>query len=814
LYTVNEIAGIIGGAVKGEGSVIISAFLTDSRAIRPSEGTMFIALRTGRNDGHRYIEELVARGVAAFLVLDDYDTREYQEKGVSFICTGNTLAALHKLATHHRERFRIPVIGITGSNGKTTVKEWLYHLLKPDYSICRSPKSYNSQIGVPLSVLSLRPEHNLAIFEAGISRVGEMERLQPIIKPSVGVFTSLGSAHDEGFSDRGEKLREKLKLFAGCETVILNDVNPEEAADLKAAKKYFLGFERNEGISYAFADGELKMNWNGKTESFSLAFDDKASVQNAATCIATMFHLGYSAERIRERLGSLTPLAIRLETRRGVMNSWVINDYYNSDLDSLEIALDHLRRQSRQERKVVIMSDLEQSGMTPEKLYLRISQLLEKHQVQLLIGIGKEISRHSHLFDSTSKFYESTADFVLVFNGERELLRDSTVLLKGARSFGFEHIDRLLQLKTHNTVFEINLANMVSNINYYRSLTGGEVKFMCMVKATGYGSGAAEIAGTLQHIGVQYLAVAYADEGVELREARINLPVMVMSPEENAMEDIVNYRLEPEIYSFRVLEQFVSCVDRMGITEAWPVHIKIDTGMHRLGFGEKDIPELASRLTGYSQVKVHSVFTHLAGADSPELDEFTLSQLSIFNTATEYLQKSLGYTFMRHACNSAGISRFPSAHFDMVRLGIGMYGISADETEQRWLHCAGALRTRISQIKELSSENTVGYNRSGRLTRPTRVATIPLGYADGFSRQLGNGRHGVYVKGKLCPTIGSICMDMCMVDVTGVNCAEGDEVLIFETAAQVKAMAKAANTISYEILTNVSARVKRIYVEE
>jgi Alr-MurF fusion protein len=813
LYTLKQIAALTGSRLEGNDDAIVNSFLTDSRNLRQPEGTLFIALKTGTNDGHRYVNELSELGVKAFVVEEGFDPAPYLKSGGSFLIVKNSLSALQHLAASHRRRFSIPVIGVTGSNGKTMVKEWLYHLLKPDYVICRSPKSYNSQLGVALSVLSLAAEHTLAIFEAGISRRGEMVTLEKMILPTIGILTSLGSAHDEGFASKEEKLQEKLHLFVHADKVVVN-ISPEVRVSVSDKTEVCtIGEAPGAGVPFRKTAKGFSLKWNGRELDFEIPFSDDASALNAATCAVTMLTLGYDAETIRLRLRTLPPLALRLETHKGILNAWIVSDYYNSDLDALGIALDFLKKQKSRDRKVVVLSDIEQSGMPAGDLYEKVSGLLSSHKINYLIGIGKEIGSQRGKFSVPAAFYDSTAAFVSDFANLRDKFRDSAVLLKGARSFGFERIDRLLQLKAHDTKFEINLEHLAANVNYYRRLTGSKVKFMCMVKATGYGSGAAEIASHLQHMGVDYLAVAYADEGVELREAKITLPVMVMNPEEGAMDDIITNRLEPEIYSLRVLEQFAAAADRAGIAEAYPVHIKIDTGMNRLGFNEIEAYHLAERLPQLRQLKVVSVFTHLAGSEDQRLDAFTRRQFSQFESISAALREKLGYNFIRHACNSAGISRFSEGHYEMVRLGIGMYGISSDEKEQKNLASAGILKTKISQIKTVEPGATVGYGRAGEVKWQTRVATIPIGYADGFSRALGRGRHGVYIKGSFCPTVGSVCMDMCMVDVTPVNCEEGDEVIVFENAAQLKALAKAMGTIPYEALTAVSGRVKRVYVE-
>ncbi len=814
MYTLQQISGITAAELRGNGDLQIEHFIHDSRTHMPAEGALFIALRSERNNGHAYIPEMVKRGIKAFMVAADFFCDDFVSEGVSFLKCENPLMALQNLAAWHRKQFDIPVIGITGSNGKTMVKEWLYQLLKDDFSICRNPKSYNSQIGVPLSVLKLRSQHTLGIFEAGISKPGEMDSLSHIIQPTLGVFTSLGSAHDEGFTDRKQKLNEKLKLFSNTQHLVANGINRLQLPGNLVPVTTLVSNTGDADISYIVNDGFLQIS-SGETKlGIRLPFTDAASAANITTCAALMLQLKYDANTIVERCKALTPVALRLEIKSGLNNSQLINDFYNSDLDSLGIAIDFLQQQKMRKKKAVIISDIEQSGLSPAELYPRIASLLKQQGIDLVIGIGTGISAHGGLFPSSARFYETTSDFIQDIPKLAPLLTDATILLKGARSFGFEQISRHLQLKSHDTVFEIDLNKLTENINYYKSILSPGVKLMCMVKAMGYGSGSAEIARTLELQGVSYLAVAYADEGVELRQSDILLPVMVMSPEENALDEMIVYRLEPEIYSFRILDAFVNALDRSGITEPFPVHIKIDTGMHRLGFEGKDLPLLAARLKQLPQLKVTSVFSHLAASDNPELDVFTAQQLSVFEQAYGMLEKTLGYSFIKHICNSAGITRFKQAHYNMVRLGIGMYGIGATPAEQKQLRNVGTLKTRISQIKEVLAGETVGYNRSGKLDKTSRIATIPIGYADGFSRLLGNGKHGVYINSVFCKTVGSICMDMCMVDVSHVSCQEGDEVIIFSNAEQISAMAKALGTIPYEVLTNVSGRVKRIYTQE
>jgi alanine racemase len=813
IYDLARISAVTNTTLVGENRSVL-AFLTDSRSLQHPEETLFIALKSERNNGHAYIESLIKKGVKCFLVSQSFDLAAYDQLDVSFIVSANTLHTLQKFASWHRRQFSLPIIGITGSNGKTVVKEWLYQLLKNHFTICRSPKSYNSQVGVPLSILNLSKEHTLGIFEAGISQAGEMARLSEIINPTFGILTSFGSAHDEGFESPAAKLAEKLKLFNSASLIVVNGVGKNTLPAEYAERTIFVSSEPEAGLRFTNQGNRISFTYQQTGFEAVIPFSDDASVCNAATCAAVMLQLGIGTQEVSEKLALLQPVALRLEIRNAINNALIINDYYNSDLDSLKIALNYLHHQNRRPGKIVIVSDIEQSGLPPDKLYRQVAALCAQAGIDLLVGIGNEIGKHSNYFKGGWVHYESTRDFIAEFAALKDQLANATILLKGARSFGFENISSLLELKSHDTVFEINLNKLTDNVNYYRSLIGANVRIMGMVKAMGYGSGSSEIAKTLQHIGVGWLAVAYADEGVELRQSRVDLPIMVMSPEENAFSDMLTHRLEPEIYSMRILDAFVKKLDAMGIVEPYPVHLKIDTGMNRLGFVTGEIQQLAEKLSGLPQLKVSSIFSHLAASDNAMQDEFTQKQVAVFESAFTLLEKKLGYQAIKHICNSGGISRFKNAHYDMVRLGIGMYGIGVNENEQFKLQNVGILKTRVSQVKMVKAGESVGYNRKGQVSRDTRIGVIPIGYADGFSRLLGNGNHGVYIDGKFCKTIGNICMDMCMVDVSEVKCSEGDEAIIFESVAQINALAAALNTIPYEVLTNVSGRVKRVYVQE
>lgn len=818
MYTSKKISEIINGELTDNDDVKVKHLICDSRNISFYPESAFFALISERNNGHKYIPTLYAKGVRCFIVSETFSVKDF--KGACFIKVKNTLTALQQLAAFHRSQFRIPVIGITGSNGKTIVKEWLYQLLKAKFTICRSPKSYNSQIGVPLAVWNLQAQHTLAIFEAGISKVNEMNQLENIIHPSIGVFTNLGDAHQEGFKDSEEKLLEKFRLFEHCSTLVIQGLKRHQVPSHISMHEITLISEHDDAdiivtkISAKNSFSRIEIKFKSRNYILEIPFTDSASIQNATTCFGVLMALHLHPEEVIPLFKNLQPIALRLEIKNGINNSILINDFYNSDVDSLQIALNHLHQQSRRHKKIVILSDIERSGQSGENLYKGISELLSQYEIEQLIGIGKNIALHQNQFHLEKAFYNSTEDFIKAFHSKKVLFNNATLLLKGARSFGFEKISQLLQQKSHDTVLEINLNHVTDNINYYRSLVKPETKIMCMVKAMGYGSGGSEIAQTLQHLGIDYLAVAYSDEGVELRNAGISLPVMVMSPEPDSLEDIITYHLEPEIYSFRVLEQFCKQLDKSGVAEAYPIHLKIDTGMRRLGFEEHEIEKLSKTLVKYPQVKIRSVFSHLAGTDNPKLDAFTNSQISIFGKTCFVLESKLGYSFIKHICNSGGISRFKKAHYDMVRLGIGMYGVGINTAEQNKLQTAGSLKTRISQIKKVRKGQTVGYSRMGKVKKDSLIATIPIGYADGFKRPLGNGNVEVFVNGKPCKTIGNICMDMCMIDVTSVRCREGDEVIIFENFKQVKRIADVTRSIPYEVLTGISSRVKRIYIQE
>ncbi len=805
-------------------SIKVEDILIDSRLFIRSVRTLFFALKGVRNDGHKYIHNLYRKGIRFFVISDkDFPVSELEE--ASFFVVTDTLKALQQLAAHHRSLFDIPVVGITGSNGKTIVKEWLFQLMSADRKIVRSPKSYNSQIGVPLSVWQMNRRHELAIFEAGISRPEEMANLQTVIQPTLGIFTNIGEAHSEGFIGLAQKVGEKLKLFTRVNTLIYNNDQKElqeviiRTGILENLNTFTWGEDDNSNLRIVEKQtGEVSTKihaiYQDKEVSIEIPFTDAASVENAIHCWAAMLVIGYDNKKICQRMTGLTPIAMRLEQKEGVNNCTIINDAYNSDFNSLTIALDFMQQQNQHKEKVVVLSDILQSGRGEEELYSNVAGLLKQKGISRIIGIGNAISRHAGLFEMEKDFFLTTRDFIAGF--PMASLRNQTILLKGARIFEFERINRLLQQKVHETVFEINLSALIDNLNFFRSKLKSETKIMAMVKAFSYGSGSFEIANILQFHRVDYLAVAYADEGVELRNAGIRLPVMVMNPEEYAFDLMIKHQLEPEIFSFRALNMLEKAIRRNQLPQNKPVkiHLKLETGMHRLGFEEEELEELINRVNANPMIYVRSVFSHLAGSDKPAFDDFTRGQISQFQKMAHKLSTGLPQPFMMHLLNSAGISRFPEAQFEMVRLGIGLYGVSSHRETAESLRHVTSLRTEITQIKTIRAGDSVGYNRSFVAKKEYRIATVSVGYADGLFRMLGNGNFSFWIHGKPAPIIGDICMDMCMIDVTELDVKEGDAVFVFNAEHPVTELAAAAQTIPYEVLSRISRRVKRVYFHE
>ena len=800
----------------------ITDLLIDSRRLMSASKTLFFALTSERNDGHKYLKDLYDNGVRAFVVSNVQSVEDYPE--AAFILVDNTLAALQRLAAWHRQQFNIPVIGITGSNGKTIVKEWLAQLLSPDYNVVRSPKSYNSQVGVPLSVWQMNGTHQLGIFEAGVSKPDEMAALQKVIKPTIGVFTNIGQAHQENFISFEQKAGEKLNLFTQVETLVYcMDYYDIQQVILRAglgkkvkllpwshkfkeAEIYIASVEKKKKLS------SLEVVYHGESLHFTIPFIDDASIENAIHCIVVCLLMKVDPKVLAKRLGNLASIAMRLEIKAGINNCTIVNDYYNSDANSLAIALDVMNQQRQHKEKVLVLSDILQSGRDEDELYGYIARLIEEKGVDQLIGIGPAISRQARQFKPESRFFNDVGDFMLHFPFSQ--FRNQTILLKGARAFEFEQISMELQEKAHETVLEINFNHLVNNFNHFRSLIKPETKLMVMVKAFGYGSGNYEVSNILQYHRADYLTVAFADEGVELRRAGINLPIMVMSPEVNSYDNIIKYHLEPEVFSFRNLELIERTLAVTGVTIPLNVHVKLDTGMHRLGFSLKELPELIRRIKSNPLIHVQSVFSHLATADNPDEDEFTMSQIRVFEEGSQMIVNAFPYKVLRHILNTAGITRFTKYQYDMVRLGIGLYGVPTCKQDEGVLETVVSLKTTINQIKEIPAGDSIGYNRHGRAVNDMRIGIVPIGYADGLSRLLGNGNGKFYVNGCQVPIVGDICMDMCMIDLTGVEAQEGDTVVIFDAEHSINDIAKACQTIPYEVMTRISQRVKRVYYQE
>jgi alanine racemase len=824
MYTVSEIATIVGGELYAnfDKDYPIKDLVYDSRKIQGTKNPLFFALVTVKNNGHKYIESLYNRDVCNFVVNKEFhDVKHYPD--ANFIVVEDTLQALQQLTKYHRKQFSIPVIGITGSNGKTIVKEWLYQLLCPDNKVVYSPNSFNSQIGVPLSIWNMSKDDQLGIFEAGISKPDEMNILKEFIEPTIGIFTNIGSAHDEAFMDIRQKVGEKLNLFRNVETLIVSSdhgIIMEGLMRTELLKKIRLF-----SWSVRKKDADLKINhiekqstethiqavYKGKNIAITIPFVDNAAIENVIHCWAVMLLMNYSNEIIADRIEKLTPIAMRLEMKQGIHRCMIINDTYNSDVNSLQIALDLMNNQHQYQKRTVILSDILQSRSSEYTLYKEIAALLENKNIHRMIGIGEAIGRQANSFTIEKEFYKTTNDFFANFDINK--LENEIVLVKGARQFNFERISNYLSLKTHETVMEVNLPNLIGNLNYYRTLIHSSTRIMVMVKAFGYGIGDIDIANTLQYHGVNYLAVAYADEGVSLRNKNITLPIMVMNPDELSIELILKYGLQPEIYSFRILNLLLLALEQNLQVESVNVHLKIDTGMHRLGFEKKDIVELLQILENNPKIHIESIFSHFAAADDLDEDSFTKSQAELFSKCYQQIVEKLGYTPIKHIANSAAISRFPEYQFDMVRVGIGLYGINRFVPSNKLANVA-TLKTVISQIKHIPASETVGYNRRWKATKDAVIATIPIGYADGFPRSGGNGNAKVLVNEKLANIVGNVCMDMCMVDITNIPAKEGDVVIVFGEELPITHLAKNSAIIEYELLTGISQRVKRVFIHD
>jgi alanine racemase len=827
-YAISNIAQIIHAEHGALLECNIEFLLIDSRKLSYPGSSLFFALNSARKDGHAFIPDLYEKGVRNFVVKKGYTIKT---KDANYLFVDDVLLALQLLAMQHRSRFKeaivstnIPVIGITGSNGKTIVKEWLYQLLHKDYQIVRSPRSYNSQIGVPLSIWQMNETNTLAIFEAGISTTNEMDALAKMIQPTVGVFTGIGQSHNEGFQNRLGKLNEKLKLFQSTNQTILatNEMTAEELELLKAQLPFAFTWSRKPGASLQVIHEERQLNKtmivaniDGVEEKIIIPFTDPISIDNAITCWSVLKVLGYETALIQERMNLLEPVEMRMQLKTGINNCYLINDSYSNDLSSLSLALSYLKQQAGEQKKTIILSDILQSGISKEVLYQIVADELIAQKVQRLIGIGKNIAASKAFFLNhgiVCDFYESTEAFLL--DATHHLFQNEYILLKGARIFEFERISKWLEKQQHQTVMEINLTAMLHNLKSYQQKLKPTTKVMAMVKAFSYGSGSVEVARLLEFHKIDYLAVAYADEGVVLRKAGIRLPIMVMSPDEASFDALLEYHLEPELFSNFIFNAFEQYLQKQAVSN-FPVHIKFNTGMNRLGFEVAESAALAARINNSNCFLLKSAFSHLAASEDIHMDEFTLEQAAQFDTACNELSKGIGYHFIRHLSNTAAIFRKPELQYDMVRLGIGLYGIDTANEKDLALQTVASLKSTIAQIRTIHENDSVGYNRKGRVNRQSKIATVRIGYADGFNRRSGNGKVSMFVKGRLAPVIGNVCMDMTMIDITDIDgVAEGDQVEIFGNNLSIQQLAAWSDTISYEIMTGISQRVKRVYLEE
>ena len=818
-YNLQNIVEIVSGQLIGDGQTPIEQLFFDSRLIVHPVNGIFFALSGNQKDGHNYISDAYHKGIRNFVVTESI--KNYNN--INQIIVENPLQALQKWAKYHRAQFNIPVIGITGSNGKTIVKEWLNQLLWKNFNISRSPKSYNSQIGAALSVLQLNDENNLGIFEAGISMPNEMQQLEEIIQPTIGVLTKIGNAHLENFENEEQLIHEKLKLFTNVDKLVYNIEN-EKLHQIILENQYLSKIDK---ITYGYSDSALVKiqsieQENGNTNisilhnqeifTFSIPFTDDASVKNSLICLTALIALNIDYKQYKLNFNELLPIEMRLEIKEAINNSIIINDSFNSDLNSLKIGLNVLNQQPK-DRKTLVLTDILQSQLLDEELYQQTADLVNPYHFTEIVLIGDKISQYKDLFTSYVRSYKTTDEFLEQFKTQN--VYDEAILLKGARPFHLEKISEELETRTHDTVLEINLQHLIENINTYRSMLNPSTKMMCMVKANSYGVGSFEVANVLENNSVDYLGVAIADEGKELRKAGISLPIIVMNPEQSSYSTVIDFQLEPEIYSFRVLDLFVKKLIEKQISQPYPIHIKLETGMNRLGFHEDQYDHLIETLKQTPQVYVQSIFTHLATADMENEKEYANYQFARFNNGYQVLSDGLNIKPIKHCLNSPGIVAYNEHQYDMVRLGIGMYGYSEyTDFMSKKLKPVIQFKTVISQISELKVGETVSYGRRFIAERPSRIATLPVGYADGIRRSLGYGKGKVGVNGKLAPITGTICMDMMMIDVTDINCKEGDEVIIFGSYPTLADITKDLDTIPYEVLTSIDNRVNRVYYKE
>lgn len=820
--SIGQIARIVEARpILADPDFMIGRLLMDSRQFSSARGVLFFALRGKNHDGHDYIRDLIHKGIRNFVV-EELPESEFDE--CNFLIVPNALAALQKLAREVRQHSQARIVAITGSNGKTIVKEWLSQILQKQFAVCRSPKSYNSQIGVPLSVWELEPHHQFGIFEAGISEPGEMERLEEILKPEIGIFTNIGTAHDVNFRNHQEKINKKLKLFQHARQLVYQKDNDLLAGEIEAFAKEHEVELLSWSFSHQDADLFISKKETGKSETtfrgtfrgedvqMAIPFTDEASQQNALHCWRLLLELGLDVRLMEMGFSELQPVEMRLEMKSGTNGNIIINDVYNSDLESLRIALHYLENQGRNRKKILILSDMFQSGLSTIELNRKVEEMINRFELDLVIGIGEGLQQSNLQLKAPLDLYPSTREFLSSVFKYR--FHDSAILLKGARSFRFEELSSLLESKSHETVLKIYFDRMVHNLNYFRSKLNPGTGIMAMVKAFSYGSGSYEVANLLEFHKVDYLGVAYTDEGVDLRKAGISLPILVLNPERSSFADLIEYRLEPEIFSLEQLKHFSESVRNAKASGPFPIHLKLETGMNRLGFVEGEMVALIEYLKAAPQLKVATAFSHLAASDDPAEREFTQTQIKRFQELTDTLRNGLGYSFLRHICNSSGISQYPEAHFEMVRLGVGMYGVGANAVDKNHLKVVSELYATVSQLKHLQPGESVSYGRTFIADKPTTIAVVSIGYADGFRRSLSNGVGEVAIRAKRYPVVGRVCMDMIMVDVTGSTVKPGDEAEIFGPTISIYELAEKMDTIPYEVFTGIGQRVKRVYFME
>jgi len=813
-YTVQQIAEITNSQIIGDENLIVKTIAFDSRIIYSTKNAAFIAINTQKNSGEKFIEAAIDRGIT--IIISEHQFPQFEN--VTWIIVDNSVDFLQKLAKYHFENSNLQSIGITGSNGKTILKEWLYQCLWNEFPTVKSPKSFNSQIGLPLSLLQINESHKLGIFEVGISKPNEMQKLENIFHPQIGLLTHIGTAHAANFESEEELIDEKIKLFKDSETIIYNgdnDLVDKKIKELYSSKKLIsYGFKDHNKVfikNNISKDENIVVEYFGEEISFPANQRDEATLTNALALITVLKELGIENQKIVEKINALKAVEMRLEAIEGIKNNIVINDSFNLDLDSLKTALQFLNEYNKA-KKSLVLTDIVGVNSNSQELYEEVSELVNEQKFDSVFLIGDEISKFSDLFKSKTSTFINTQE--LIDSKHLTELENQIVLLKGARKFEIEKLKDLLELKKHDTVLEVNLNAILHNINYHKSLLKPETKMMAMVKANSYGLGSYEISEFLQHHHIDYLGVAYADEGVELRKKGITTPIVVMNPEQHSYDAIIEYNLEPEIYSFRVLDLFYEAVQKSGYDKKFPIHIKLETGMHRLGFKDFELDQLSETLNERN-LKVQSIFSHLSSSDVPEEKEFTLKQLEVFEKNSSYFIEKLGYSPLRHILNSSGITSYTNHQYNMVRIGIGMLGESPNSEIQKQLQSVVSFKTVISQISLVENGESVGYSRRYKTDHLTKIATIPVGYADGIPRLIGNQIGKVGINKTLAPIVGSICMDMMMLNVDNIpNVKEGDTVTVFNAKPSLKEFAAYCKTITYEVLTSISPRVKRIYIKD